>query len=168
MKWLWLSSYALGDQPMAQDRYPSSMSQTVAAQKASAKTITDSASILLYSDNAALRREVRLAVGDTLGQRRVQVEWTEVATHEMAMMYAEKQPFDLVIGDNETTKLGGVGLTRQMRHELDWQPNVLLLLARQQDAWLAAWSGADGAMQRPLDPFALRRRVTEMLGLTDR
>ena len=128
-------------------------------------TITDSASILLYSDNANMRREVRLAVGDVLGARGVPVEWTEVATSAVAMLQSEERTFDLIIGDNETAKLGGVGLVRQMRNELDWEPNVLLLLARQQDAWLAAWAGADSAMLTPLDPFALRQRVIEMLGL---
>jgi DNA-binding response OmpR family regulator len=110
---------------------------------------------------------VRQAVGDTIGERDVAVEWTEVATSEIAMDLTEAQHYDLIIGDNETTKLGGVGLTRQMRNELDWQPTVLLLLARQQDAWLAAWSGADAAVQQPVDPFALRALVTKLLGLAD-
>jgi DNA-binding response OmpR family regulator len=124
-------------------------------------------SILLYSDNAVVRREVRQAVGETIGPRDTPIEWTEVATSEIAMDLTAGQHYDLVIGDNETTKLGGAGLTRQMRNELDWQPTVLLLLARQQDAWLAAWSGADAAMQQPVDPFALRARVAELLGIDD-
>jgi len=143
------------------------MSQTATGTAAASQTTTDTASILLYSDNADMRRNVRLAVGEQLGQRGVQVEWTEVATAPVAMLLTEERKFDLIIGDNETTKLGGVGLVRQMRNELDWEPNVLLLLARQQDAWLAAWAGADSAMLTPLDPFTLRQRVMEMLGLED-
>lgn len=143
------------------------MSRTAAVPKSAPKTITETALIMLYSDNANLRRAVRLAVGERLGQRDVQVEWAEVATSQAAMLLAEERVFDLIIGDNETTKLGGVGLVRQMRNELDWEPKVLLLLARQQDAWLAAWAGANATMQQPLDPFALRQRVTEMLGLED-
>jgi len=143
------------------------MTSSAAVAPSTSQTATDTISILLYSDNATMRRDVRLAVGDQLGQRDVQVEWTEVATAAVAMLLADERKFDLVIGDNETTKLGGFGLVRQMRNELDWEPNVLLLLARQQDAWLAAWAGADSAMLTPLDAFALRQRVTEMLGLAD-
>jgi len=143
------------------------MTSSAAAAPSTPATATDTISILLYSDNATMRRDIRLAVGDQLGPRDAQIEWTEVATAAVAMMLADERTFDLVIGDNETTKLGGFGLVRQMRNELDWEPNVLLLLARQQDAWLAAWAGADSAMLTPLDSFALRQRVTEMLGFAD-
>jgi len=141
------------------------MSSTAALSRVSAQPVTDTASILLYSDNPNLRREVRQAVGDTIGAGNVAVQWAEVATAEMAMMLTRDDTFDLIIGDNETAKLGGTGLTRQMRNELDWEPRVLLLLARQQDAWLAAWCGANAVIQRPIDPFTLRQRVTELLGL---
>ncbi|MDR3359567.1 MAG: hypothetical protein LBO20_02715 [Bifidobacteriaceae bacterium] len=125
---------------------------------------SESASILLYSDNAAVRDEVRLTVGEVVGAGGRPIEWTEVATPVMAMVKCEENRYDLVIMDNETAKLGGVGLVRQMRAELDWQPVVLLLLARQQDAWLAAWSGADAALPRPVDPFDLVAKVADLLG----
>jgi DNA-binding response OmpR family regulator len=120
-------------------------------------------SILLYSDNASVRAEVRRAVGGTLGNARVPVEWTEVATANQVMFLLEEDYYDLVIADNETTKCGGVALTRQLRNELEWQPTVLLLLARQQDGWLAAWAEADAALLRPADPFELRNLVTDLV-----
>jgi DNA-binding response OmpR family regulator len=85
----------------------------------------------------------------------------------MAMTLCHQGRFDLVVADNETNKLGGVGLVRQMRAELDWRPQVLLLLARQQDAWLGAWSGADSAILQPADPGALATRVANLLGFPD-
>jgi DNA-binding response OmpR family regulator len=141
------------------------MTRTAALEPSAETRSYPTASILLYSDNATVRREVRLAVGDAIGARDVAIEWTEVATATRAMQLTEERQYDLIIGDNETTKLGGVGLVRQMRNELDWQPTVLLLLARQQDAWLAAWSGVDAAMQQPVDPFELRALVGQLLGI---
>jgi CheY-like chemotaxis protein len=121
--------------------------------------------ILLYSDNAEVRREVKENLGDTIGAGQRPVEWTEVATHEMAMILCQEETYDLVVMDNEVNRLGGVGLTRQMRNELDWQPTILLLLARQQDAWLAAWSGADAALLQPIDPLKLADTVASLAGL---
>ncbi|MDR1186174.1 MAG: response regulator [Bifidobacteriaceae bacterium] len=120
--------------------------------------------ILLYSDNAAARSEVKDNLGDRLGAEELPIEWTEVATHEMAMILCQEDTYDLIIMDNETNRLGGVGLTQQMRSELDWAPTVLLLLARQQDAWLAAWSGADAAVLQPIDPLKLAATVADLVG----
>jgi DNA-binding response OmpR family regulator len=141
--------------------------------RSTVSSLTDStrtygtASIMLYSDSAEVRRDVRLALGEGIGQPETSLTFTEVATPDWAMHLAETERYDLIIMDNETAKLGGVGLTRQMRLELDWQPTVLLLLARQQDAWLGAWSGADAALPLPIDPFELHAKVAELLGTTD-
>jgi DNA-binding response OmpR family regulator len=122
---------------------------------------------MLYSDNAAFRTLVLDVVGAAIGAEDRPIEWTEVATHQIAMAKCFEGEFDLIIMDNETSKLGGVGLIRQMRAELVWQPTVLLLLARQQDAWLAAWAGADAAMLQPVDPFELVTQVAELLGVPE-
>jgi DNA-binding response OmpR family regulator len=139
-----------------------SLDTSRAAQTSSAEAIR----ILIYSDNAAVRGEVKGNVGDAIGDAGRRIKWTEVATHEMAMILAQEDTYDLIVMDNESGRLGGVGLTRQMRGELDWQPTILLLLARQQDAWLGAWSGADAALLQPLDPFELTDTITQLLGLT--
>jgi DNA-binding response OmpR family regulator len=119
--------------------------------------------ILVYSDNAAVREEVINAIGDSIGATHRPIEWTQVATHQMVMIKCLEQHYNLVILDNEATKLGGVGLVRQMRAELPQKPVTLLLLARQQDAWLAAWSGTNAALLRPLDPFALIAQVEQLI-----
>ncbi|MDR2454285.1 MAG: hypothetical protein LBD51_07050 [Bifidobacteriaceae bacterium] len=126
-----------------------------------------SASILLYSDNATFRGLVRDTIGQVIGAQSTPIEWTEVATHQMAMANCFEHRYDLVVIDNESAKLGGVGLVRQMRAELPWQPVVLLLLARQQDAWLAAWSGADAALLQPVDPFELVSQAARLMGLPE-
>src|SRR5439155_20482911 len=40
---------------------------------------------------------------------------------------------------------------------------IVILLDRHQDEWLAKWSGADAWFVKPFDPFALARRVVDLL-----
>ena len=61
--------------------------------------------------------------------------------------------------DAETKKLGGMGLAHELLTELDVRPPVVLLTARPQDDWLAAWARADVVVPRPLDPMAVAAAV---------
>jgi len=117
------------------------------------------ARILLYSDNRNVREKVRFAVGSTINGRAV--EWKETATHDAVLGALDTATFDLVILDGEAGKSGGMGICRQMKHELYVCPPVLLLVGRPGDAWLATWSEADAAVAHPLDPFAVREAVDE-------
>jgi len=92
-----------------------------------------------------------------------EVEWVEVVTPGGAQLEIETGRVDLAILDAEAPKLGGVGLARQWGHELESPPPVLLLVAREQDSWLATWSGAGATLLWPADPFALRETVTTLL-----
>lgn len=114
-------------------------------------------SILVYSDDVNTREKVRTAVGSRIGER--SVEWTETATHEGTIMQADARRFDLLILDGEAAKSGGMGIARQLKHELYECPPVLLLVGRMGDAWLATWSEADAAVAHPLDPFQVKAAV---------
>ena len=63
----------------------------------------------------------------------------------------------------ETKKLGGMGLAHELFTELDRRPPVVLLTARPQDHWLAAWSKAEVVVPRPLDPLSLQEGVAKAL-----
>ncbi|WP_296664435.1 hypothetical protein [Demequina sp.] len=115
------------------------------------------ARILVYSDDRNVREKVRFAVGPTTHGR--PIEWTETATHAAIIDELDHRAFDLVILDGEAAKVGGMGIARQMKHELYTCPPILLLVGRPGDAWLATWSEADAAVSHPLDPFALRDAV---------
>jgi len=117
------------------------------------------ARILIYSDNLHVRENVRFAVGATTHGR--PIEWTETATHAAVTKALDSTRFDLVILDGEAGKVGGMGICRQMKHELYDCPPVLLLVGRPGDAWLATWSEADAAVAHPLDPFVVREAVDE-------
>ncbi|WP_448060984.1 hypothetical protein [Cellulomonas hominis] len=119
--------------------------------------------ILLYSDDAHTREQVLLGVGRRLGRGTPDIEWEEVATPYVALQRAAEGAFDLLIFDGEAAKTGGMGMARQVKDEVFRCPPVLVLTGRSQDAWLAAWSEADGVVSQPLDPVELHRVVTELL-----
>ncbi|WP_062073509.1 response regulator transcription factor [Demequina sediminicola] len=115
------------------------------------------ARILLYSDDRNVREKVRFAVGSTTHGR--PIEWLEVATHDAVIDAADSQKWDLLVLDGEAAKSGGMGVCRQLKHELYVCPPILLLVGRPGDAWLATWSEADAAVAHPLDPFVTRESV---------
>lgn len=115
------------------------------------------ARILLYSDDRNVREKIRFAVGPTTHGR--EIEWVETATHAAVIDRLDNERFDLVVLDGEAAKVGGMGIARQMRHELYECPPILLLVGRPADAWLATWSEADAAVAHPLDPFVVRDTV---------
>lgn len=133
------------------------MSEVVTHEKAA--PAPRPARILIYSDDLHVREKVRFAVGASTHGR--PVEWTETATHAAVVELLDNKTFDLVILDGEAAKAGGMGICRQMKHELYVCPPVLLLVGRPADAWLATWSEADAAVSHPLDPFVVREAVDE-------
>jgi DNA-binding response OmpR family regulator len=56
-----------------------------------------------------------------------------------------------------------MGLCRQLKDEILRCPPILVLIGRADDAWLATWSRADGAVSHPVDPVRLPAAVAELL-----
>jgi DNA-binding response OmpR family regulator len=75
----------------------------------------------------------------------------------------EKGGVDLCVLDGEAVPAGGLGLGRQLKDEIYGCPPVLVLIGRPQDSWLAAWSRADAAISRPVDPVALAEAAATLL-----
>ena len=119
--------------------------------------------VLLYSDDVQTRDAVVLAVGRRIAKDLPPVEWLQVATHAAAIAAVEAGGLDLLVLDGETGKVGGLGLTRQLKDEIFDCPPVLALTGRPQDAWLASWSQADAVVARPLDPIVLQRAVASLV-----
>ena len=123
--------------------------------------------LLVFSDDATVRQEVIDGVGRRPAKGLPLVTWTEAATAEgvrMAIKDREKEdrpPFDALVLDAEAKKLGGMGLAHELFTELDERPAVVLLTARPQDDWLAAWAKAEVVVPRPLDPLSLQEGVTK-------
>jgi DNA-binding response OmpR family regulator len=70
---------------------------------------------------------------------------------------------DLAILDGEAVPAGGMGIAKQLKDEIYRCPPILVLTGRPQDAWLATWSRADGAVPHPLDPMLLAQTVLRLL-----
>lgn len=121
--------------------------------------------ILLYSDHPETREQVRAAVGTRPAADLPPVEWVEAATGPAALALAEKKDsgFDLLVLDGEAGKTGGMGLCRQLKDEVFDLPPVLLLVARQQDAWLASWAEPDEVVAQPIDPFTFADLVAGLV-----
>lgn len=119
----------------------------------------DRLTILVYSDDARVRQEVMEGVGRRPADLPL-VAWTQAATAEGVRLAlrdrsrAGDRPFDLLILDAEAKKLGGMGLAHELYTEMEHRPPVVLLTARPQDRWLAAWARADAVVPRPLDTLA--------------
>ena len=124
--------------------------------------------VLLYSDDRTRRDEVRTLVGRRASFDTPLIEWTDVATPAAVVAYAEETRYDLIVLDGEAGKHGGMGLTRTLKSEIFNLPPVLLIIAREQDKWLASWSEAEGVVSEPLDPIALQEAIADLLRGEDR
>ncbi len=118
--------------------------------------------ILLYASNRATREDVRLALGRKVAADLPPVRVLEVATQPAVLTAMDAGGIDLAILDGEAVP-GGMGLCRQLKDEIVRCPPILLLIGRRDDAWLATWARAEGAVSHPIDPVRLPAAVAELL-----
>ena len=121
------------------------------------------ATVLVYSDDANTREQVRLAVGRRPAADLPPVEYVECATMPAVITELERGGVDVAVLDGEAAPAGGMGVCRQVKDEIFRCPPVLVLIGRPQDAWLATWSRADAAVSHPVDPVALSESLATLL-----
>jgi CheY-like chemotaxis protein len=121
------------------------------------------ATVLVYSDDANTREQVRLAVGRRPAADLPPVEYVECATLPAVLTELERGGIDVCVLDGEANPAGGMGVCRQIKDEIFRCPPVLVLIGRPQDAWLATWSRADAAVTHPVDPVALSESLATLL-----
>lgn len=122
--------------------------------------------ILVYSNDSAVRSAIASALGKRAGADLPEHDISEFATADAlrAVLDASKsQRADLIILDAEAVPEGGMGVSRQLKDEVFQCPPVLLITARPDDAWLAAWSRADATVLAPIDPFTFANVAAELL-----
>jgi DNA-binding response OmpR family regulator len=124
------------------------------------------ATVLVYSDDANTREQVRLAAGRRPAADLPAVEYVECATLPAVITELEKGGIDVCVLDGEAAPAGGMGVCRQIKDEIYHCPPVLVLIGRPQDAWLATWSRADAAVTNPVDPVALSDTLAVLLRRT--
>ncbi|MEO5874372.1 MAG: hypothetical protein ABIS86_19530 [Streptosporangiaceae bacterium] len=123
------------------------------------------AKVLVYSDDAHLRAQIRMAVGRRPAADLPLVDYIECATQPALVKLLDDGGIDLAILDGEARPAGGLGVCRQAKDEVFDCPPVLAIIARRDDGWLATWSRADAVVSQPLDPMAVAHATAELLRL---
>jgi DNA-binding response OmpR family regulator len=147
-----------GDRVQAWIRRPG-RADTIGAMTASAQGAT----VLVYSNSAELRAQVRTAVGRRPAPDVGRIDWVECATNAEVVSQLDEGGLDVVIVDGEAQPTGGMGLSRQFKYEIDDCPPIVVVIARPQDGWLASWSLADAVIHVPLDPIEAADVVAEQI-----
>jgi len=99
---------------------------------------SDTYTVLLYSDDLAVRDRIRLAIG-TRPAADLAVEFVDASTWEECRILLDKYVIDLMVLDGEAAPAGGLGIARQTKDEYATPPPVCVVLARAADRWLAAY-----------------------------
>lgn len=126
------------------------------------------ARVLIYSDDSSVRGAIKAALGSKLAAD-LPIETIEFATADALRQYVDQTDTkgqvraDLFILDGEAVPEGGIGVARQLKDEVFNCPPSIVLIARQSDSWLAAWSRAEASLQHPVDAFALAKTASELL-----
>lgn len=119
--------------------------------------------VLVYSDDANTRAQIRMAIGRRPAADLPTVEYVEVATQPAVVARLDEGGIDVAVVDGEAQPAGGLGVCRQAKDEVYDCPPVLAIIARRDDGWLATWSRADAVVSLPLDPMALAVAVADLM-----
>jgi DNA-binding response OmpR family regulator len=126
-------------------------------------TSADRITVLVYSQHAEVRAEVRSAVGRRAAGDLGRIDWVECANYSQLRHQLDLGEADLAILDGDAQPTGGIGLARQFKNEIRDCPPIIVLLLRAQDRWLATWSQADAILVRPIDPVTAAATVRQTL-----
>jgi DNA-binding response OmpR family regulator len=119
--------------------------------------------VIVFSHEPAVREQVRAAVGRRPAADLGRIDWVECATGEEVVARIDAGGVDVAILDGEAQPTGGMGISRQLKYEIEDCPAVCVLLGRRDDRWLATWSLADATIDRPLDPVTAAEVVAQLL-----
>ncbi len=119
--------------------------------------------VMVFSDDASIRSQVRAALGTSVARELPGLEFLEVANEPVVMRTLDAGGVDLVILDGEAHPAGGLGICRQIKDEIFKAPPVIVLIGRPADGWLATWSHADGVVPQPIDPVVLAETAAALL-----
>jgi DNA-binding response OmpR family regulator len=119
--------------------------------------------VLVFSDDPAVREQVRQAVGRRPAPDLARIEYVECATGAEVVARIDRGGVAVAILDGEAQPTGGMGISRQLKNEITDCPAICVLLGRRDDRWLATWSLADATIARPLDPVTAAEVIAGLL-----
>ena len=120
--------------------------------------------VLVYSHDARVRDQVRLALGRSPAPGVDDVTYLMADAGDQVIRAVEEGLAELLVLDGEAWPTGGLGLCRELKHSDIDCPPVIALIARRDDRWLAKWSQADAVLMHPADPGELRAAVVTLIG----
>lgn len=104
-----------------------------------------------------------MAVGRRLGGGLGRISYVECSDADTLIRLIDAGGVDVAILDGEAQPTGGMGISRQLKYEIEDCPSICVLIARADDRWLATWSLADATLVYPLDALTAARTVTELV-----
>jgi len=119
--------------------------------------------VVVYSHDADVRAQIRLAIGRRPAMDVPDAEIIEVATEPALFRLLDAGGADVMVLDGEAQPAGGMGVCRQAKDEIYNCPPVLLIIGRADDGWLATWSRADAVISHPIDPIALAHELAGLM-----
>ena len=119
--------------------------------------------VLVFSDDPAVRERIRMAVGRRPASDVGAVRYVEASTGAEVVAAVDAGGVDLLLLDGEAQPTGGMGISRQLKYEIADCPALVVLIARQADRWLAHWSLADDSLAFPVDPLVAADVVAGLL-----
>ena len=119
--------------------------------------------VLIYSDDAAVRDGLRASIGRRPAAELGRIEYVEATTGDAVVSVVDKGGVDVCILDGEAWPEGGMGISRQIKNEILDPPATIVVVARRDDIWLARWSTADAVLAHPLDPVEVADTVAAVL-----
>lgn len=122
-----------------------------------------SVKVLLFSDDSDTRRAIIDAVGVRASKNTPTIEWFEAATAFGVEDLVRQHKFAAIVLDGEATKEGGMSIARNLTTYFEELPPFVILTARQQDAWLATWAGAQVIIPAPFDPIEVQEGIAKVL-----
>lgn len=119
--------------------------------------------VLVFSHRPDVREAITTAVGRRPAPDLGRVSFLEVGGVAEVLAAVDAGKVDLAILDGEAQPTGGMGLSRQLKNEIDDCPPIIVTARRRDDRWLATWSQADAVLVHPLDPLAAAETVADVL-----
>ena len=124
--------------------------------------MSDKYTVLLYSDDAAMRDKIRMAIGPRPAAD-LAIEFVDASAWEECRRLLDDYEIDLMVLDGEAAPAGGLGIARQIKDEYADPPPTCVVIARAADRWLAAFAQADATLVYPLDPVTTGQTIAGML-----
>ncbi len=119
--------------------------------------------MLVFSHRPEVREAITMAIGRRPAPDLGRVRFREVGGIADVLAAVDAGEIDLAILDGEAQPTGGMGLSRQLKNEIDDCPPIIVTVRRRDDRWLATWSQADAVLVHPLDPLTAAETVADVL-----